>query len=276
MRPSNYNRIIHAALAVVELVFLAILTISSSLRRLRQTGLLAGLLSLMFASGAAATENTPPPLELRSELKRVGAQLNRGQSLFWIAAGLGAVAVTQPLDETARYRFSQGRLLSAEASKLGDLAGMGFLQVGIAVAQLAGFDREGGWYHAEALVGSTLTTWLLKRASGRARPNSENKESMPSGHTSVSAATATAIWCRYGWKWGSVAATAASFVALSRMADDAHWLSDTVGGAAVGVFWGIRTSPEEPIASATRWMFGPTILADETDSAPGMLLTAFF
>ena len=55
-----------------------------------------------------------------------------------------------------------------------------------------------------------------------------------SGHTALAFATATALgmlWPRWRTLWYSVA----SFVAIERVAENAHWLSDVVAGAALGI-----------------------------------------
>lgn len=55
-----------------------------------------------------------------------------------------------------------------------------------------------------------------------------------SGHTALAFATAAALgmlWPRWRWVWYSVA----SFVGVERVLENAHWLSDVVAGAALGV-----------------------------------------
>jgi membrane-associated phospholipid phosphatase len=58
----------------------------------------------------------------------------------------------------------------------------------------------------------------------------------PSGHTCVAFATATALamlWPRSRWRW--IGFAVAGVVALERVAENAHWLSDVVAAAALGV-----------------------------------------
>jgi membrane-associated phospholipid phosphatase len=75
----------------------------------------------------------------------------------------------------------------------------------------------------------------MKYSFGRQRPgNSDSHQSFPSGHTSVSFATATSLTYAYGWKAAVIAYPVAVLVGLSRLSDDAHWASDVVGGAFVG------------------------------------------
>jgi membrane-associated phospholipid phosphatase len=56
----------------------------------------------------------------------------------------------------------------------------------------------------------------------------------PSGHAALAFATAAALgmlWPRLRWLWYPLA----SLVAIERFAETAHWLSDTVAGAALGI-----------------------------------------
>ena len=68
---------------------------------------------------------------------------------------------------------------------------------------------------------------------------------MPSGHTSTSFASATYLASTYGLKWGIPAFSIATLVALERIKNDAHWLSDTIAGACLGIFWGRATYRHE-------------------------------
>ena len=58
----------------------------------------------------------------------------------------------------------------------------------------------------------------------------------PSGHAALAFATAAALallWPRSRWRW--LAFAVATLVALERVAENAHWLSDCVAAAALGV-----------------------------------------
>jgi membrane-associated phospholipid phosphatase len=58
----------------------------------------------------------------------------------------------------------------------------------------------------------------------------------PSGHAALAFATAAALamlWSHRRWRWGFYAV--AAIVAAERVLENAHWLSDTVAGAALGV-----------------------------------------
>jgi len=64
----------------------------------------------------------------------------------------------------------------------------------------------------------------------------ESNLCFPSGHAALAFATAAALamlWPRAKWPW--IAYLVAMCVAAERVAENAHWLSDTVGAAALGV-----------------------------------------
>jgi hypothetical protein len=78
----------------------------------------------------------------------------------------------------------------------------------------------------------------IKFITHRERPDGSNNRSFPSGHASITFATATVIERHLGWRKSLLAYGIASYVALSRLHDDQHWLSDVVFGAAVGTVAG--------------------------------------
>ena len=86
------------------------------------------------------------------------------------------------------------------------------------------------------IVAQTLTG-AIKMSVRRGRPDG-TQFSFPSGHTSVSFASATVLQRHYGWKAGVPAYAMASYVAASRIHDRRHFLSDVAFGAAVGIVSG--------------------------------------
>jgi len=95
-----------------------------------------------------------------------------------------------------------------------------------------GMDLLQGQILAEALFQP------IKFATGRERPDGSNNRSFPSGHAAITFATATVIERHLGWRKAVLAYAIASYVAVSRLHDDQHWLSDVVFGAAVGTIAG--------------------------------------
>lgn len=77
----------------------------------------------------------------------------------------------------------------------------------------------------------------MKQSFRRQRPEGSGF-AFPSGHTTVSFASATVLQRHYGWKLGLPAYGIASYVALSRVQMRRHYLSDVAFGAALGIVAG--------------------------------------
>ena len=86
------------------------------------------------------------------------------------------------------------------------------------------------------IVTQTLTA-AIKVSVGRTRPDG-TQYSFPSGHASVTFATATVLQRDLGWKAGIPAYGLATYVAASRVQDKRHFLSDVAFGAALGIVAG--------------------------------------
>jgi membrane-associated phospholipid phosphatase len=100
------------------------------------------------------------------------------------------------------------------------------------------------------ILGNHLLTTAVKELVDRARPTIEAVAatlgpSFPSGHTSTAAASWAAFALVAGRWWGrpswpalaGAAVGAAVAVALSRVFLDVHWLTDVLGGLALGWAW---------------------------------------
>lgn len=91
------------------------------------------------------------------------------------------------------------------------------------------------------LVGAQIVTQAMtagiKLSVGRTRPDG-TQYSFPSGHSSVTFATATVVQRHFGWKAGIAAYGLATYVAASRIQDKRHFLSDVTFGAALGIVAG--------------------------------------
>jgi membrane-associated phospholipid phosphatase len=90
----------------------------------------------------------------------------------------------------------------------------------------------------DAAIVNFAYTEVIKVAVGRERPNGEDNQSFPSGHTSNAFALAAVAERHYGWKLGVPAYLLAGVVGASRIQQDKHYLSDVVAGATLGYIVG--------------------------------------
>jgi membrane-associated phospholipid phosphatase len=127
------------------------------------------------------------------------------------------------------------------------------LVAGIAVALVEIARTRSRWvvpFLLAVVVGDKLLTETVKQLIDRARPALEPVAatlgpSFPSGHTSTAAATWAAFALVAGRWWGrrawpalaGVAVGIAVAVAASRVLLDVHWLTDVLGGLALGWAW---------------------------------------
>ncbi len=95
------------------------------------------------------------------------------------------------------------------------------------------FDGRSQFY--KSFFTSLATTYGLKKTISKTRPNGEDDESFPSGHSSVAFQGAAFIHKRYGLKFAVTAYLGASYVAWSRVESDNHFTVDVVAGAAIGI-----------------------------------------
>ncbi len=86
---------------------------------------------------------------------------------------------------------------------------------------------------------NALVTLSMKFVVNRKRPNG-GSYGYPSGHTSTSFASASVIYSHFGKVWGAVAFVGASYIGLSRIADNKHYVSDVIAGAVIGSYIGLR------------------------------------
>jgi hypothetical protein len=193
-------------------------------------------------------EEQKPPTPPRTGFKTLGHDLIEdfkqlpAKQNFYLAAIGGALALSvhpadQYVDVHLRNHYDGVNTAFAAGKYIGDtpeqVAGsigtylVGRLMHKPKVSHL-GMDLIQAQLLSEALIEP------IKFATHRARPDGSNHQSFPSGHASVTFATATVIERHLGWKYSVLGYTIASYVAMSRLHDNRHYLSDVVFGAAVG------------------------------------------
>jgi membrane-associated phospholipid phosphatase len=163
---------------------------------------------------------------------------------FVVGGGAAATILSHQYDGDVREQFGRNRRMDASVSQIGSLVGSGGPGIAIALTQLL-FDRQNGLQMTRALAFTSATAFTTANGSSL---------SFPSGHTSSAFATATSLAYSYGPWVGIPAFGLATFVGVTRIADDAHWISDTVSGAALGIFWARASAMANARSSTSSWM----------------------
>ena len=133
--------------------------------------------------------------------------------------------------------FKPGAVIGGTPFQLG--ASLGTYAIGRALGRSC-IARVGADLVQAQLMAEGLTM-IFKESSRRSRPEGSGF-SFPSGHTTVTFASATVLQRHFGWKVGLPAYAVASYVAASRVEMKRHYLSDVAFGAALGIAAG-RTVP---------------------------------
>ena len=170
------------------------------------------------------------------------------------ALALGAVSGLMLLDgPTQRYAQDNRTATRDDVARgfrhMGQPEIYGTVTLGLVAGGLlsgsSGVTRAGGRLAATLLLAGGTTT-VSKLVLGRPRPSESldadgfapfsGQDAMPSGHSTMAFALATALADDIHNTWASVGLyTAATGCGWSRINDNRHWLSDVVAGALVGL-----------------------------------------
>ncbi len=169
------------------------------------------------------------------------------QNPFFVGAGLTLTAViledqlVDPLQEDTIEDKPLGSF-----SHLGDLMGQLVPNIAYYSAMKAHYffaKNDESNLNAQIMLKATfysaLATNILKYTIREPRPNGSARNSFPSGHTTSAFAFASVAGAIHGWKWGIPAYAIAVFAGFSRINDNAHYLHDVLGGATIGLGYGL-------------------------------------
>ncbi len=202
----------------------------------------AALASPAAQAPGAAAQMPPPDRPITGIVRNLGEDLRSlggGDTLAILGGGgLAAAVISRSDDRVDRWTLDHP---ASSWTAIGRTGGDGWT-MGIAALGTWGLgellDRPllahvGSDLIRVQVLNGVLTTGL-KVTVNRTRPYGGH-HAFPSGHTSATFASAGVVQEHFGWKAGAPAYAAASFVALTRVRDRAHWVSDVVFGAAVGL-----------------------------------------
>ncbi|ADN09727.1 phosphatase PAP2 family protein [Sulfurimonas autotrophica] len=96
-------------------------------------------------------------------------------------------------------------------------------------------DKDGQMQFYKSFGSTMAATYILKYTVREKRPDSNNKDSFPSGHISSAFAGASFIHKRYGLKYAILPYIAAAYTGYSRVHVNRHHPIDVYAGAALGI-----------------------------------------
>ncbi|MEO8483352.1 MAG: phosphatase PAP2 family protein [Acidobacteriota bacterium] len=202
-------------------------------------------LALTFALQSAPASPAPLPLPddrpIVDIFQNLGHDLKRLPSLDSVAIlGGGAIAAAIGHNNDAPLSNWVAKRDPAGYTSTGRVFGDGWIQGGGALATygigLLTHDRMTIHIGSDLIRAQTLNAILtrsMKSIVGRRRPGG-GPDSMPSGHTTATFASAAVLNDHFGWKVGVPSFAVASFVGWTRVRDHAHWLTDVIVGASIG------------------------------------------
>ena len=166
------------------------------------------------------------------------------ENLFWAGAGGGLAFAAHPFDDDVNEKLV-GNDTADKIFKAGEVLGelgtlLGSASVVYAVGRIKDQPKVShmGSDLMQSLAIAELMTQSLKYSVRRERPDGSGPNSFPSGHAADTMAFATALERHFDWRLWLPAYTFASYVAISRLHDNVHYLSDVMAGSAVGIIAG--------------------------------------
>ena len=249
--------------------FVALKRTATAFTRRATAAVVLCTLAVVSASAQPAQQPTAPdnpanprrPIwHLFTDIGSDFAHLPSKDTVLWLSVGSGLALAAHAVDDDVNAHLVGANWVH-ETFEPGRVIGYAAVQFGGAALTYAygRLDKRPKIVHIgvdllRAQIVAQGLTLGLKYATQRERPDHSNNHSFPSGHASVTFASATVLQRHFGWR-GAVAYTAASYVAASRLHENRHFLSDVVFGAAIGTVagrtvtrhgrdsWGIDVAP---------------------------------
>ena len=153
------------------------------------------------------------------------------------AASALATTVDKRLKETRDFHLYDFRFKADDYLRYAPMA----VKYGMKIAGVKGRSSWGEMIVGDAfsLVTMGVVVTGMKYSIKRMRPDNSKRNSFPSGHSAEAFMSATMLYKEYGElsPWVGIGSYGcASLVAVGRMLNNRHWMSDVLFGAGVGIF----------------------------------------
>ncbi len=217
--------------------------------------------SLAAAIGEALDQQPAPPKEtprhtgVHAMIKQLGQDfkyLPSKENAYWAAFGGGLALAVHPVDDNVNEYFLTASSGVKDFFKPGAILGQSYtlFAASTTIYIIGRASDEPRVSHAgmdliRALIVSEAMVETLKYTTRRERPDGSGKNSFPSGHAADTFAFATALERHLNWKLFVPAYLFSSYVAMSRLPANRHWLSDVMMGSAVGIIAGRTVTGHE-------------------------------
>lgn len=159
-------------------------------------------------------------------------------SIKWIVCALVIIISAQTINAQTYFEPSAGDVFHPTRTQKSVARSTDIAVIALPAAALVGVLAQKDWkgliQGVETAGATAAATLILKYAVKERRPDGSNMHSFPSGHSSISFATAAFLQRRYGWKVGAPAYAVAAYVGWGRIFAKKHHIWDVVAGGAIG------------------------------------------
>lgn len=210
--------------------------------------LAAASTSSLSLEQVVTTPAGPPPTPEHTGIKAMFkglmidfTHLPSKENLFWVGVGGAGALAVHPFDDTLNAHlvghdafWKPGRIIGSTPVLLG---------TAVVIYTTGRMKDQPKLSHVgmdliRSLAVGEAVTQTLKYTTRRERPDGSGANSFPSGHATDTFAFATALERHLGWRGAVPAYIFSSYVAMSRLHENRHFVSDVVFGSAVGIISG--------------------------------------
>ena len=203
----------------------------------------------------------------------------KAKYVFWTGASitLALTLLEDSIDDPLQYDISEDKPLG-NYSHLGYLMGQMIPNAIYILGMYGNYQltnnqqsKDRSILMTKTSLYSTVVTTALKYTVREQRPNGEGRVSFPSGHTSAAFSFASVVGAEHDLIYSIPAYVMATFIGMSRMNDNAHYLHDVTAGATIGISYGLglyyHSKSHKESEMSSFWQVLPT---DNLDGAMGI------